>query len=150
MKKVAGIREKYNNAKKELSGAQWDWELALNKLYAAQSRKESADRATAIALAEGSLSDHNVNNGVNSIGTGGSLNLANGGNVSFGGCDTKRYPVISGNSKVVSCSNSGYTLASGHNVVSGSCSTATKCRVGEYVNYNGYIVNGVVNALRIE
>ena len=68
IKKVAGIREKFNIARDELSAAQWEWELAVNKLYLAQSRKETADRASAIALAEGSLSDHNVNNGVNTVG----------------------------------------------------------------------------------
>lgn len=150
LKKVAAIREKFNIAKDELSAAQWDWETALNKLYVSQARKETADRASAIALAEGSLSDHNVNNGVSSIG--GSIDLANGGNVavSFGGCDAKAYPVISGTSKVVSVSTTGYSLASGHSVVYGSCSNAAKCSVGDFVNYNGYIVNGVVNALRIE
>jgi hypothetical protein len=148
LRKVAAIREKFNAAKNELSAAQWDWELVLNKLYVAQSRKETADRATAIALAEGSFSDHNVNNGVSSIG--GSINLANGGNVSFGGCDARSYPVISGNSQVVSVSSNGYRLSSGHNVIYGSCSNAAKCSVGDFVNYNGYIVNGVVNALRIE
>lgn len=148
LRKVAAIRENFNVAKDDLSAAQWEWETVLNKLYVAQARKESADRATAIALAEGSLSDHNVNNGVNSIG--GSINLANGGNVSFEGCDARNYPVISGNSQVVSVSTSGYTLASGHRVIYGSCSNAAQCSVGDFVNYNGYIVNGVVNALRIE
>ena len=131
-----------------MSAAQWDWELVLNKLYVAQSRKETADRASAIALAEGSFSDHNVNNGVTTLG--GSINLANKESVSFGGCDAKNYPVISGNSKVVSISNNGYSLASGHQVIYGPCSNAAKCSVGDFVNYNGYIVNGVVNALRIQ
>jgi hypothetical protein len=76
--------------------------------------------------------------------------LANLENVSFGGCDARNYPVISGNSKVVSVSSNGYSLASGHQVIYGSCSNAVKCSVGDFVNYNGYIVNGMVNALRIE
>jgi len=70
--------------------------------------------------------------------------------VSFGGCDTKAYPVISGSAKVVSVSATGYTLASGQSVIYGSCSTTTACAVGDYVKYNGYLVNGVVNALRID
>lgn len=150
LKKLAFIREKYNIAKDEFSAAQWEWETAVNKLYVAQSRKETADRASAIALAEGSLSDHNVNNGVNVVG--GSVNLSGNvvSTVSFGGCDARTYPVISGSSQVVSVSNSGYTLASGHNVVYGSCSSVANCAVGDFVKYNGYIVNGVVNALRIE
>jgi hypothetical protein len=39
LRKVAGIREKFNIAKNELSASQWDWEIKLNKLYVAQSRK---------------------------------------------------------------------------------------------------------------
>ncbi len=151
LKKLAVIREKYNIAKEELSSAQWNWETAVNKLYVAQSRKETADRASAIALAEGSLSDHNENNGVSTIG--GSISLSgssSSSSISFGGCDSRTYPVISGSSKIVTVSNSGYTLASGHSVVYGSCSSAAKCAVGDLVKYNGYIVNGVVNALRIE
>jgi hypothetical protein len=50
----------YVNAKTELGQAQWTYETALNKLYVAQARKETADRATTIALAEGSRSDHNT------------------------------------------------------------------------------------------
>lgn len=152
LKKVATIRERYNHAKDDLSAAQWDWETALNKLYVAQARKETADRASAIALAEGSLSDHNVQNGVNTIG--GSININSGSTVvstaSFGGCDAKAYPVISGTSKVVSVNSNGFNLASGHSVIYGSCSSVGKCSVGDFVNYNGYIVNGVVNALRID
>jgi len=122
--------------------------LALNKLYIAQSRKETADRASSIALAEGSSSDHNVNNGVSTIGGNSSLSS---GSISFGGCDAKSYPSIAGASKVVAVGANGYTLASGHSVVYGSCSQAsTKAVVGDFVRYNGYINNGVVNALRIE
>ena len=123
--------------------------MAVNKLYLAQSRKETADRASAIALAEGSLSDHNVNNGVNSIG--GQTSLQGGAAASFGGCDVKNYPSISGTSKVVSVDSNGYSLASGHSVVYGQCSSASAgVIVGDFVRYNGYINNGVVNALRIE
>jgi hypothetical protein len=42
-------------------------------------------------------------------------------------------------------------LASGHNVVFGTCSQASGIvSVGDFVSYNGYINNGVINALRIE
>lgn len=37
--KVAALREKYNIAKKELEAQQWEFELRLNQLYAAQARK---------------------------------------------------------------------------------------------------------------
>ncbi len=68
---------------------------------------------------------------------------------SFGGCDARAYPVISGSSQVVSVSSGGYSLASGHEIIYGSCSSVGKCAVGDFVSYNGYLVNGVVNALRI-
>ena len=58
--KLAAIRALYVTAKTELGQAQWNFEIALNKLYIAQARKETADRASAIALAEGSSSDHNT------------------------------------------------------------------------------------------
>lgn len=45
--------------KKEWEVMKGEYEGKLGKLYMAQMRKEAADRATAIALAEVSLSDHN-------------------------------------------------------------------------------------------
>lgn len=79
LEKVAEIREKAYAAKKALATAKWEWEQAINTLYVAQSRKEAADRATAIALAEGSVSDHNtIGGGVNTIGS--------SGRSTFGGC----------------------------------------------------------------
>lgn len=81
---------------------------------------------------------------MNTIGNKGSSTAA------FGGCDAKNYPIASGTSQVVSVNPSGYRLASGHQVVYGPCSQTTACKAGDFVNYNGYFVNGVVNALRIE
>ncbi len=99
-------------------------------------------------MAEGSFSDHNVNNGVSQIA--GKSTISTGSTVSFGGCDVKAYPSISGTSKVVSVGGNGYELASGHNILYGSCSQASgKVAVGDFVRYNGYINNGVINALRI-
>ena len=66
--KLATIRASYVTAKTEFGQAQWNYEIALNKLYVAQARKETADRATAIALAEGSLSDHNTEAASTSVG----------------------------------------------------------------------------------
>ncbi len=68
LEKLAGIRALYVTAKTEFGQAQWNYEIALNKLYVAQARKETADRATAIALAEGSFSDHNIGSKSTSIG----------------------------------------------------------------------------------
>ncbi len=49
--KLAAIRSLYVTAKTEYGQAQWTYETALNKLYVAQARKETADRASAIAIA---------------------------------------------------------------------------------------------------
>lgn len=138
--KVASIRAKLEAAKSALGDSKWEWEIVINKLYVAQARKEAADRASAIALAEGSLSDHNVNNGYNGIGSKGTT---------FNGCGINTYPLISGTSQVVSTNAEGYRLASGHNIIYGSCSEVTQCAAGDIISYNGYIVNGVVNAIRI-
>lgn len=141
--RVAEVRAKAIAAQKALAAAQWEWEQAVNNLYVAQARKETADRASAIALAEGSRSDHNnVAGGVSTIGSSGSA--------SFSGCQSRNYPAISGTSQVVEVHTNGYRLASGHNVVYGGCSQTSSCAVGDFAAYNGYIVNGVVNALRIE
>jgi hypothetical protein len=98
-----------------LAKIQWELELALNKLYVAQARKEAADRASAIALAEGSFSDHNVKNGVSTIGASGYAN--------FAGCASNNYPPISGTSKVIDVLKGGYLVSSGHTVSFGSCSS---------------------------
>ena len=56
-----------------------------------------------------------------------------------------------GSSKVVSVGANCYELASGHDVVYGSCSQAAeKFSVGYFIRFNVYINNGVINALRIE
>lgn len=49
-----------------------------------------------------------------------------------------------------SVSANGYTLASGHQVVYGGCSKVDQVKVGDWVQYNGFIVNSVVNVARIE
>ena len=107
MQSVPGIRDKVNKAAEEGNDDQWEFELALNKLYVAQARKEAADRASAIALADGSYSDHNINNGFRTIGRNGAISL-NGGSSSsfssapssFSGCDAKNYPLITGTSQI--------------------------------------------------
>lgn len=142
--KLATIRSLYVNAKTEFGQAQWNYETALNKLYVAQARKETADRASAIALAEGSSSDHNTGYASASIGS--SSTPA----VSFVGCDAQVYPPISGTVKVTKKLTNGYIVSTGHQVIYGPCTQHVSCNVGDTVSYNGFIVNGVVNAKRIE
>jgi hypothetical protein len=66
--KLATIRALYVTTNTKFGQAQWNYEIALNKLYVAQARKETAGRGTAIALAEGSLSDYNAGVASTSVG----------------------------------------------------------------------------------
>ncbi len=116
LKNLADLRKIAGDSQNDLAKIQWNLDLALNKLYVAQARKEAADRSSAIALAEGSFSVLNVNNGVSTIGASGYAN--------FAGCASNNYPPISGTSKVVNVLKGGYTVESGHTVSYGSCSSA--------------------------
>ena len=144
--KLAAIRALYVTAKTEFGQAQWNYETALNKLYIAQARKETADRATAIALAEGSLSDHNTGSRSTSVGQQTSPVTVG----AFVGCDAQVYPPISGTVKVTQKLANGYVISTGHQVVYGACTKHTACNVGDTIAYNGFLVNGIVNAQRIE
>ena len=104
--KLSYIRSLYADAKIAYGTAKWDYEQALNKLYVAQARKESADRASAIALAEGSRSDHNL------VG-GNPVTIGSSGNI-FGGCESKNYPPISGTVKITEKLATGYRVSTGH------------------------------------
>jgi hypothetical protein len=132
-------------------------------LYIAQAKKETADRSSAIAYTETSSNSIGVSYGQTSSPAtiGGGVNLVNNGSSAkntssiaisgnFEGCGVNIYPSIAGISKVLSVNSNGYTLASGHKVLWGSCSTVAPCAVGDYLGYNGYVVNGIVNALRIQ
>ena len=140
--RLAYIRSLYTNAKIALGEAQWAYEQAINKLYVAQSRKESADRATAIALGEGSYSDHNSASS--------SSKVVGGSGASFIGCSANNYPSIQGTVQITEKHATGYRVSTGHEMLYGSCTQKTDCQVGDLVEYNGFIVNGVINAQRIE
>ena len=144
--KLAAIRSLYVTAKTELGQAQWNFETALNKLYISQARKETADRASAIALAEGSNSDHNSGYQTTSVGQQTSPVTVG----AFIGCDAQVYPPISGTVKITQKLVGGYVISTGHQVVYGACTKQTACNVGDTVAYSGFLVNGVVNAQRIE
>ena len=144
--KLAAIRALYVTAKTELGQAQWNFEIALNKLYIAQARKETADRASAIALAEGSSSDHNTGYSNTTFGqTSSPITVG-----VFGGCNAQVYPPISGTVKVTQKIANGYVISTGHQVLYGPCTKHTACNVGDTLSYNGFLVNGIVNAQRIE
>jgi chromosome segregation ATPase len=142
--KLAGVRSLYVAAKTELGTAQWNYETALNKLYVAQARKETADRASAIALAQGSLSDHNTGYASTTIGSNGAISGT------FGGCEAQAHPPISGTVRIVQKFTNGYKVSTGHQILYGPCTKHTLCNVGDNIVYSGYMVNGIVNAQRIE
>jgi len=144
--KLAAIRALYVTAKTEYGQAQWNYETALNKLYVAQARKETADRASAIALAEGSSSDHNTGFSNTTVGQTSSPVTVG----TFVGCDAQVYPPISGKVTVTKKLSNGYIVSSGHQVLYGPCTKHTSCNVGDILSYNGFLVNGIVNAQRIE
>ena len=68
----------------------------------------------------------------------------------FVGCDAQVYPPISGTVKVTQKLINGYVISTGHKVVYGPCTKHTACNVGDTIAYNGFLVNGIVNAQRIE
>lgn len=68
----------------------------------------------------------------------------------FSGCDAQVYPPISGTVKVIKKLSNGYVVSTGHQVVYGACTQQVACNVGDTLSYNGFIVNGVVNAQRIQ
>lgn len=133
-----------------------DFELKLNSLYLAQARKESADRATAFALAEGSLSDHNSDNQSKQFGSSELIGTENGITNSLGfefkGCDQENYPPISGTSQVmkISISSKSLTILSGRTLVYGDCSSVDQMRIGDWIKFEGYLLRSLVNVVKIK
>lgn len=123
-------------AKSDLGVAQFNLQQALNQLYVAQAAKEAADKATAIAQAQGVTSL--------SIQTTGSSTFI------FAGCTAGAYPTVSGTARVVSKASMGsYMISSGHTLVSGDCTVKAPFSVGDTITYSGYFVDGVVNGQTI-
>ena len=65
---LADARYALEQTKNDLGSAEWDLEKALALLYQAQARKEAADRASALALAEGATNLDGSTNVFNSLG----------------------------------------------------------------------------------
>jgi hypothetical protein len=97
-------------------------------------------------LAEGSFSDHNIGSKSTSVGYQTSPMTAG----AFVGCDAQVYPPISGTVKVTQKLPDAYVISTGHRLVYGACTKHTACNVGDTIAYNGFLVNGIVNAQRIE
>lgn len=64
----AEAKHALEQAKNDLGAVEWDLELALSSLYQVQARKEAADRASALALAEGSINLDGSKNVFRSLG----------------------------------------------------------------------------------
>jgi hypothetical protein len=131
---VGELRGESNNAKAAAGLAKYNLNQALNNLYVAQAAKESADKATAIAYADGS-----------------SLSILDGESTYiFNGCFTEVYPAISGTVSVVNLIPSGCQLSSGHILTWGECTTKEDVNIGDVIYYEGSIVGNSISAKTIK
>lgn len=137
-------------AKNDLGAAEWDLEKALATLYQAQARKEAADRASALALAEGATNIDGTRTSFRSLG-GWEKDTSNTGNYiietakDFGSCNSaSSYPRFAGSAKIVEIASGIATLSTGQQITFGDCTTGlTNIRPGAEI-----VVDGVVNVDR--
>lgn len=137
---AAHLLELVNAAKTELGTAKFNLQQALNQLYVAQSAKEAADKATALAEAQGGLA-------LTQQTTGNSTFI-----LPFAGCSASTYPSITGTDTVASINvKTGVaTLGSGKTLQTGACTTGDKIKVGIKVYYSGHLVNGCIQAATVQ
>lgn len=129
---VSNIKGKLNDAQTQLGVSKFNLQQALNNLLVAQAAKAEADKATAVVLAQSST-----------LPSGNSTYL-------FAGCVQQAYPTICGTAQVTKANSFGYSLSTGENLLFGSCTTKSEAfKVGDYINYNGYIQGGFVQATSI-
>ncbi len=57
---------------------------------------------------------------------------------------------MSGTVKVTQKLANGYVVSTGHRLLYGACTKHTACNVGDTLSYNGFLINGLINAQRIE
>jgi hypothetical protein len=137
-------------AKNDLGAAEWDLEKALATLYQAQARKEAADRASALALAEGATNIDGTRTSFRSLG-GWEKDTSNTGNYiietakDFGSCNSaSSYPRFAGSAKIVEIASGVATLSTGQQITFGDCTSGlTNIRPGAEI-----VVDGVVNVDR--
>lgn len=128
---VRDIRNQFTDAKVSLGTAKFNLNQALNNLYVAQAAKEAADKATAIAYAQGVASTDILKDKSTYI---------------FSGCLNQVYPAISGTVSVISLISSGCLLSSGHILTWGDCTTKDNVNIGDIIYYEGSIVGGSISA----
>ena len=144
---LAEARYALEQAKNDLGAAEWDLEKALATLYQAQARKEAADRASALALAEGSTNLDGTRTVFKSLG-GWEKDTSYTGNFivqtakDFGSCNGgSSFPKFAGSAKIVDIQVGIATLSTGQKITFGDCTTGLSVlRPGAEI-----IVDGVVN-----
>ena len=134
-KAVSDLRGEANSAKSALGSAKFNLNQALSNLYVAQAAKEAADKATAIAYAQG-FSSTDILNGESTY--------------VFNGCLNQVYPAISGTVSVVKLIPSGCQLSSGHVLTWGDCTTKDNVNIGDLIYYEGSLVGNSISATHVK
>ena len=143
---LADAKSGLDQAKNDQGAAEWDLEKALATLYQSQARKEAADRASALALAQGSTRLDGSTTTFNSLG-GWQKDTSYTGNFivqtakDFGSCNGSSYPRFAGSAKIVDISAGIATLSTGQQITFGDCTSGLNViKPGAEI-----IVDGVVN-----
>lgn len=135
-KLVAALRAEWSTSSSSLGTAKFNLQQALNNLFVAQAAKAAADKAVAIAFAQGVAS----------------LDLMKGESTYvFEGCSEQVYPVITGTVPVSVLLTSGARLNSGQILTWGGCTHKPDIIVeGDVVSFTGTINNGVISATEVK
>jgi hypothetical protein len=105
-------------------------------LFVAQAAKEAADKAVALAYAQGVAALDELEGESTYV---------------FNGCVEQVYPEIVGTVAVNTLISSGARLNSGQVLTWGACTNKTDIvQEGDVVTFEGYIINGVVHARSVE
>lgn len=127
---VSQLRGNLDDASEKLGVAKFNLQQTLNNLFVAQSRKEQADKATAIVRAQTSV-----------VPADGSTST-----YIFGGCVQQAYPTFSGSASIRKSTKSAYELSSGNILVFGSCTTRVGVVAeGDVITYSGYLKDGQIH-----
>lgn len=143
---LADAKYALEQSKNDLGAAEYDLEKALSLLYQAQARKEAADRASALSLAEGAKYLNGSSPIFNSLGGWAKDTTSNNNYIiqaakDFGECGGSSYPKFAGVAKVVNIQAGVATLSTGQQVTFGDCTKGlTTLKAGADI-----VVDGVVN-----
>lgn len=129
---VSNVQGKLNDAQTQLGISKFNLQQAQNSLLVAQAAKAEADKATALVSTQSST-----------LPTGNSTYI-------FAGCVQQANPTVCGTAQVTKANSFGYSLSTGENLLFGSCTAKSgEFKVGDYIEYNGYIHGGYVQATSI-